>query len=166
MRFIKDIDGDYMNVDYITEICIKPHFGGGASICATFSGNEEYYATFGTYETLEIAKTALAMLMRDLVIDVPGIIEAPDEEGAKKATEIGKVRGALETLPNGLQSDIANVDWSVRTYNVLTRAGIKTMNDLANMTLKELKAIRNIGAKSLDEVKATAAKYGITFEEK
>lgn len=164
MRFIKDIDGDYMNADYIAEICIKPHFEGGASICATFIGDEEYYATFGTYETYEIAEAALKVIVRDLCC-LDGIIKVPKEADLLEEINEKKIDAAINSLPNGFKSDIANIDWSVRTYNVLTRAGIRTLEDLGELTLKELKAIRNIGAKSLEEVMATAAKYGITFEE-
>lgn len=138
--------------------------GGGASICATFSGNEEYYATIETYETREIAEAALKVLVRDLCC-LNGIIKAPKEADLLKEINEKKIDAAINSLPNGYKSDIANIDWSVRTYNVLTRAGIRTLEDLGELTLKELKAIRNIGAKSLEEVMATAAKYGITFEE-
>ena len=47
---------------------------------------------------------------------------------------------------------IENLGLSVRPYNSLRRAGIKTYGDLAKMTEEKLIMTRNFGRKSLDEV--------------
>ena len=60
---------------------------------------------------------------------------------------------------------IADLDFSVRTYNCLLRAGIKTLGDIQNRTIVDLMNIRNLGRKSLEEVLATAHSYGIKIEE-
>ena len=50
---------------------------------------------------------------------------------------------------------------SVRTYNCLKRAGIKTLGDILLLTQERLMKIRNLGRKSWEEVLAKLAEYGL-----
>ena len=59
-------------------------------------------------------------------------------------TEDSKVK-ALET-------SIEDLDFSVRAYNCLKRAGIHTLQDLVNKSESDMMKIRNLGKKSLKEV--------------
>lgn len=61
-----------------------------------------------------------------------------------KKTEDPKVK-ALET-------SIEDLDFSVRAYNCLKRAGIHTLQDLVNKSEGDMMKIRNLGKKSLKEV--------------
>ncbi len=47
---------------------------------------------------------------------------------------------------------IEDLDFSVRTYNCLRRAGITTVSQLKQMSIDDLKKVRNLGSKSLDEI--------------
>ena len=47
---------------------------------------------------------------------------------------------------------IEELDFNVRTYNCLRRAGITTVSQLKQMTVKDLKKVKNLGSKSLDEI--------------
>jgi len=47
---------------------------------------------------------------------------------------------------------IEDLELSVRSYNCLKRAGISTVQDLANKTEADMMKVRNLGKKSLDEV--------------
>ena len=47
---------------------------------------------------------------------------------------------------------IEELDFSVRTYNCLKRAGINTIGDLVARTEDEMMKVRNLGKKSLEEV--------------
>ena len=47
---------------------------------------------------------------------------------------------------------IEELDFSVRTYNCLRRAGITTVSQLKQMTIDDLKKVKNLGFKSLDEI--------------
>ena len=51
-----------------------------------------------------------------------------------------------------LEMPIEELELSVRSYNCLKRAGIATVEDLANKTQEEMMKVRNLGKKSLDEV--------------
>lgn len=51
-----------------------------------------------------------------------------------------------------LETTIEELDFSVRAYNCLKRAGIHTLQDLVNKSEPEMMKIRNLGKKSLKEV--------------
>ena len=63
-----------------------------------------------------------------------------------------------------MQTSIENMDFSVRTYNCLRRAGKDTLKDLVEMTEEELRGIRNLGRKSVDEVVYTLEQHGLTLK--
>jgi len=60
-----------------------------------------------------------------------------------------------------LQTPIENVDFSIRTYNCLTRAGYKYLSDFYGKTEQEVKGIRNIGRKSYEEICEVLSSAGI-----
>ena len=51
-----------------------------------------------------------------------------------------------------LETSIEDLDFSVRAYNCLKRAGIHTLQDLVNKSESDMMKIRNLGNKSLKEV--------------
>ena len=51
-----------------------------------------------------------------------------------------------------LETSIEDLDFSVRAYNCLKRAGIQTLQDLVNNSESDMMKIRNLGKKSLKEV--------------
>ena len=50
-----------------------------------------------------------------------------------------------------LEMTIEELDFSVRTYNCLKRAGIYTVRDLTERTYEQMVKVRNLGEKSLEE---------------
>ena len=62
---------------------------------------------------------------------------------------IEKEEGKKEKI---LELSIEELDLSVRSYNCLKRAGINTVDDLANKTEEDMMKVRNLGRKSLEEV--------------
>jgi DNA-directed RNA polymerase subunit alpha len=52
-----------------------------------------------------------------------------------------------------MEMTIEELDLSVRSYNCLKRAGINTVQELANKSEEDMMKVRNLGRKSLDEVK-------------
>ena len=57
--------------------------------------------------------------------------------------------------------NIDELELSVRSYNCLRRAGIKTVGDLRGKTSEDMMKVRNLGRKSLEEVKAKMKELGI-----
>ena len=51
-----------------------------------------------------------------------------------------------------LETSIEDLDFSVRAYNCLKRAGMHTLQDLVNKSESDMMKIRNLGKKSLKEV--------------
>ena len=72
----------------------------------------------------------------DKIADVTGLMIEKKEDPKQKA----------------LETAIEDLDFSVRAYNCLKRAGIHTLQDLVNKSDSEVMKIRNLGKKSLKEV--------------
>src|SRR5699024_10152932 len=62
-----------------------------------------------------------------------------------------------------LEMTIEELDLSVRSYNCLERAGINTVQELANKTEDDMMRVRNLGRKSLDEVKNKLADLDLSL---
>jgi len=58
----------------------------------------------------------------------------------------------VDTITKTLETPIEEIEFSVRAYNCLKRAGIHTVQDLINKREIEVTKIRNLGKKSLKEV--------------
>jgi len=70
------------------------------------------------------------------IADVTGIMNAKQEDSKLKK----------------LETSIDDLDFSVRAYNCLKRAGVNTLGDLTSKSEVEMMKIRNLGKKSLKEV--------------
>ena len=62
-----------------------------------------------------------------------------------------------------LEMPIEELELSVRSYNCLKRAGISTVEDLANKSQEDMMKVRNLGKKSLDEVTNKLIALGLDF---
>jgi DNA-directed RNA polymerase subunit alpha len=62
-----------------------------------------------------------------------------------------------------LEMSIEDLELSVRSFNCLKRAGISTVEDLANKTEDDMMKVRNLGKKSLDEVTHKLRSLGLNF---
>lgn len=65
------------------------------------------------------------------------------------------------------KKDIAleDLELSVRSYNCLKRAGIRSVADLDGWTIEKMMKIRNLGRRSLDEVLCRLKERGVTIPE-
>ena len=71
----------------------------------------------------------------------------------------------VDTITKKLETPIEEVEFSVRAYNCLKRAGIHTIQDLVDKKEVEVTKIRNLGKKSLKEVIDKVAELGLKFKE-
>ena len=85
----------------------------------------------------------------DEIADITGIMNAKQED-----TKIKK-----------LETSIDDLDFSVRAYNCLKRAGVNTLGDLTAKSEIEMQKIRNLGKKSLKEVIEKVKDMGLKFRE-
>lgn len=69
-----------------------------------------------------------------------------------------------ETNTVGAVVPIEDLDLSVRSYNCLKRAGIKTVEELTQKSEEDMIRVRNLGKKSLKEVKDKLLEMGLSFK--
>lgn len=84
--------------------------------------------------------------------------------------EIANVTGMMaekkeDPKQKALETAIEDLDFSVRAYNCLKRAGIHTLQDLVNKSDDEVQKIRNLGKKSLKEVIDKVKELGLTLRD-
>ena len=71
----------------------------------------------------------------------------------------------VDTITKTLETPIEEIEFSVRAYNCLKRAGINTMQDLIDRKEVEVTKIRNLGKKSLKEVLDKVKEMGLKFQD-
>ncbi len=81
------------------------------------------------------------------IADVTGLMSIKIEDPKQKA----------------LETSIDDLDFSVRAYNCLKRAGVNNLQDLTNKSEDEMMKIRNLGKKSLKEVIDKIKDMGLSF---
>ena len=83
------------------------------------------------------------------IADMTGIMNAKQEDSKLKK----------------LETSIDDLDFSVRAYNCLKRAGVNTLGDLTEKSELEMMKIRNLGKKSLKEVIDKIKDMGLRFRD-
>lgn len=91
-------------------------------------------------------------------------------EVVTQLNSISDVRGLLtdkedDPIAKTLETQIEELDLSVRAYNCLKRAGIHTLQDITAMTETQMMKIRNLGKKSLKEVMDKIKDMGLKFRD-
>ena len=71
----------------------------------------------------------------------------------------------VDTITKTLETPIEEIEFSVRAYNCLKRAGINTVQDLIAKKEVEVTKIRNLGKKSLKEVIDKVKEMGLKFRD-
>ena len=71
----------------------------------------------------------------------------------------------VDTITKTLETPIEEIEFSVRAYNCLKRAGVNTVQDLINKKEVEVTKIRNLGKKSLKEVIDKVKEMGLSFKD-
>jgi DNA-directed RNA polymerase subunit alpha len=62
-----------------------------------------------------------------------------------------------------LKTSLNDLDLSVRAYNCLKAADVRTLGDLVNLEISDMMKFRNFGKKSLAELEQLVAEKGLTF---
>ena len=71
----------------------------------------------------------------------------------------------VDTITKTLETPIEEIEFSVRAYNCLKRAGINTVQNLISKKEIEVTKIRNLGKKSLKEVIDKVKEMGLKFRD-
>ncbi len=104
------------------------------------------------YEALSLAAKVMTEHL-SLFIDLSETAKNTQVMIEKEESKKGKV----------LEMPIEELELSVRSYNCLKRAGISTVEDLANKSGADMMKVRNLGKKSLDEVTNKLHALGLDF---
>lgn len=88
-----------------------------------------------------------------------GVPLEPFQEERPEETPLSEIEAKLD-------KSIEELELSVRSYNCLEAAGIKTIRDLVQKTESEMLKYRNFGRKSLSEIKGILKEMGLTFSMK
>jgi DNA-directed RNA polymerase subunit alpha len=104
------------------------------------------------YEALSLAAKVMVSHL-ELFIDLSEASRNTQVMVEKEETKKEKV----------LEMPIEELELSVRSYNCLKRAGIATVEDLANKSQEDMMKVRNLGKKSLDEVTNKLIALGLNF---
>lgn len=107
------------------------------------------------------AQDALALASKILISHLELFMEM-SEQAANTSILVSKEE---DTVGQTLEMTIEELDLSVRSYNCLKRAGINTVQELANKTEAEMIKVRNLGRKSLDEVRIKLNELNLGFKE-
>ena len=113
--------------------------------------------TNGSIKPEEAMALAAKILIEHLNI-VTDLSEIADTTGIMNAKQEDSKLKKLET-------SIDDLDFSVRAYNCLKRAGINTLGDLTEKTELEMMKVRNLGKKSLKEVIDKIKDMGLKFRD-
>lgn len=62
-----------------------------------------------------------------------------------------------------LKTNLADLDLSVRAYNCLKAADIKTLGELASLDISDMMKFRNFGKKSLTELEQLIQDKNLSF---
>ena len=97
-----------------------------------------------------------AKLLKDHMAIFINFEEAPEEDLDFQTTED-------ERLMDQLSRSVDELELSVRSYNCLKNADIKTIGDLVTRTEAEMLKTKNFGRKSLNEIKDILAEMGLSL---
>lgn len=113
--------------------------------------------TNGSIRPEEAVALSAKILIEHLNI-VTNLSEIADTTGIMNAKQ-------EDTKQKKLETPIDDLDFSVRAYNCLKRAGVNTLGDLTEKTELDMMKIRNLGKKSLKEVIDKIKDMGLKFRD-
>ena len=119
--------------------------------------------TNGTIAPDEAVSTAAQILRNHMDIF---ILPGAEVELAPAQVEDEEQRMSTSELEEKLDKSIEELELSVRSYNCLEAAGIKTIRDLVQKSESDMLKYRNFGRKSLTEIKNILRDMGLSFNMK
>ncbi len=97
-----------------------------------------------------------AKIVKDHMFIFINFEEQPEEEEEE-------VDRDAERMADNLKRSVEELELSVRSYNCLKNADIKTIGELVQKTEAEMLKTKNFGRKSLNEIKEILAEMGLSF---
>ena len=97
-----------------------------------------------------------AKIVKDHMFIFINFEEQPEEEEEEVDRE-------AERMYENLKRSVEELELSVRSYNCLKNADIKTIGELVQKTEAEMLKTKNFGRKSLNEIKEILSEMGLSF---
>jgi DNA-directed RNA polymerase subunit alpha len=102
------------------------------------------------------AVRAAALLLRDHL----AIFVNTETDDSRSAAGSDMPQSELDAL---LDTNVEELELSVRSANCLKNAGIRSLRELVQKTEKDMLETKNFGRKSLNEIKEILREKGLTF---
>lgn len=115
--------------------------------------------TDGSIRPEEAIKEAAKILIQHLMLFSDESM-APEQQIKPVIVEVDDNFNAMRKL---LKTNLADLDLSVRAYNCLKAAEIRTLGDLVKFDIADLLKFRNFGKKSLTELEELVREKNLTF---
>jgi DNA-directed RNA polymerase subunit alpha len=115
--------------------------------------------TDGTIDAEAALKGAADILIRHMMLFTDERI-MPVEEDVKPSPEVDENFLHMRKV---LKTPLTDLDLSVRAFNCLKAAEVKTLGDLVSYNIADLLKFRNFGKKSLSELEELVADKGLSF---
>lgn len=116
-------------------------------------------STDGTIDPEEALKEAANILIKHFMLFSDSNIELKTEQPSARK-EVDENYLQMRKL---LKTNLSELDLSVRAYNCLKAAEIRSLGDLVSYNIADLLKFRNFGKKSLSELEELVASKGLTF---
>ena len=104
-----------------------------------------------------------AKLMKDHLQIFINLDEDDDEEGGEPSVPVEVSDEEKGVLYERLAKSVDEMELSVRSYNCLKNANIRTIGELVQKTEVEMLKTKNFGRKSLNEIKEILASMGLSL---
>jgi DNA-directed RNA polymerase subunit alpha len=157
-NFDEDLDLGYIPLDSIHSPIKKVNYAVEAARLGYATDYDKLILEVWTNGTIEPADAVgqAAKILKDhmyLFIDFEEEVEEEEEEISEEDTILNEY----------LQKSVDELELSVRSYNCLKNAEIRTIADLVQKTEAEMLKTKNFGRKSLNEIKEVLAEMGFSF---
>jgi len=122
--------------------------------------------TDGTITPREALESSIKIMI-DQLSAILGFTEetAAEAVGKADATSLDESGEAgKDDMSEVLKTRIDTLDFSTRTLNALTDAGIRTLGGLARKKKEDLLEVEGMGEKGIQEIKRVLTNYGITLK--
>lgn len=116
-------------------------------------------STDGSIHSEEAMKEAAKILIQHFVLFSDENI-MPESKASKAVEEVDEGFLSMRKI---LKTPLADLDLSVRAYNCLKAAEIRTLGELVNYHIDDLLKFRNFGKKSLSELEEFVREKGLHF---
>ncbi|HEY5906727.1 MAG TPA: DNA-directed RNA polymerase subunit alpha [Vicinamibacteria bacterium] len=104
-----------------------------------------------------------AKLMKDHLAILINIDDEDDEEGESEGTPVDISDQDREVWAEKLNKSVDEMELSVRSYNCLKNANIRTIGELVQKSETEMLKTKNFGRKSLNEIKEILGEMGLSL---